>query len=298
MIRYAVTLAEIERAVKSQAPTWKRRAAARTLKLEKLKRFEERSSIWSEIKTIYMRIQHNKCAYCERVLEGEPYGVIEHDLEHFRPKGSVRAWPESATRPRPAPSYPFTTGGDWDEGYYLLAYNLLNYATACKSCNTPLKSSYFPIAGPRGPQSRDVTALGAEEPFLIYPLGEIDDDPESLITFTGVLPLPREASGPGSHRARVTIDFFDLEGRGHLVLQRAERINMAWFALQGLEHPTDTDHRQDSAHVIEWLTAPSSPHCNCVRAFVALYREDRVAARTVYEPISELLTSRTIGPRR
>ena len=92
--------------------------------------------------------------------------------------------------------YDFSTGREWDQGYYLLAFHPRNYITACKSCNTPLKSNYFPIAGEqRGPQSDNPAHLASEQPFLIYPLGSLDDDPEEVLTFDGIVPKPAKQSG-------------------------------------------------------------------------------------------------------
>ena len=59
------------------------------------------------------------------------------------------------------------------------------------------KSNYFPIAGQRGPQSDDTGALTVEEPFLIYPIGDGDDDPEQLIRFVGFVPIPRPVDRAG-----------------------------------------------------------------------------------------------------
>ena len=42
-------------------------------------------SLWSETKQVYIELQHSKCAFCEKPLEGR----IEQDVEHFRPKGEV-----------------------------------------------------------------------------------------------------------------------------------------------------------------------------------------------------------------
>ena len=48
---------------------------------------------WSNIKYLFINIQHNKCAFCERKLAArEDGGAIEHDVEHFRPKNAIKAW--------------------------------------------------------------------------------------------------------------------------------------------------------------------------------------------------------------
>ena len=51
-------------------------------------------NLWSEIKQVYITLQESKCAFCEKWLEDDN---IEHDVEHFRPKGRVDRWPVPST---------------------------------------------------------------------------------------------------------------------------------------------------------------------------------------------------------
>ncbi|MCP4397410.1 MAG: hypothetical protein GY801_08960 [bacterium] len=69
MIRYAIVLADLEQRVDAEKATWRTRAAERTDAFVKQGKYGESSSIWSEIKAVYMRLQHEKCAFCERQLE-------------------------------------------------------------------------------------------------------------------------------------------------------------------------------------------------------------------------------------
>lgn len=298
MIRYTVSLAELEAEIDAAVPTWRARAAERTAQFRQRGRYDETSSIWSEIKSVYMRRQHSKCAYCERKLEGTPFGEIEHDVEHYRPKSSVKKWPPKSWPPKGvgdglALTYGFAVGDAWDEGYYLLAYHLQNYATACKVCNSVLKSNYFPIYGLRGPQQANPTELAAEQPLLIFPLGELDgDDPEELIAFEGLVPVPTHTAGLKSYRARVTIDFFVLEQREHLREGRALKIRDLWLALSALDHADDESERTRFRTLIDRLQGPRSPHASCTRAFYRLCVRDRDAARTLYEAVESYLESR------
>lgn len=137
---------------------------------------------WSSIKHMFMEIQAEKCAYCERKLASRGHGgAAEHDLEHFRTKNPVKSWPAP-------PEIDFETGAPFDAGYYWLAFHLLNYCTSCKKCNTGFKSNYFPVAGTRlSPlEEPSIRAMRLEKPFLVYPLGTIDDDPEDVIRFRGL----------------------------------------------------------------------------------------------------------------
>lgn len=178
MIRIPVTLAELADLITAESATWLERAAERTDEFAQAGAYNESSSIWSQVKGVYMTLQHSKCAYCERQLEDPEYGKIEHDIEHYRPKNPVKKWPTDKIAAERGIHYDFPVGDAWPEGYFLLAYHVLNYVTACKVCNTPLKSNFFPIAGDRGPQSDDPLSLQAEQPYLLYPLGDIDANPE------------------------------------------------------------------------------------------------------------------------
>jgi hypothetical protein len=58
---------------------------------------------------------HNKCAYCESNYAA----VITGDVEHYRPKGRIKASDKKAIWP----------------GYYWLALTWENLLTSCKICN-------------------------------------------------------------------------------------------------------------------------------------------------------------------
>ncbi|BDI28356.1 hypothetical protein CCAX7_004070 [Capsulimonas corticalis] len=202
MIRYPKALPEIEALVDAKVPGWRRNAERRTAAILQLGHYAETSAIWSEVKPVFMEIQHNKCAYCEQQLEGGEFGAIAHDLEHYRPKRNVRAWPADPAK------YDFPTGEAFPNGYYHLAYHLGNYAAACKVCNTLMKSYFFPVASSRIAAGDAPEDYAAERPYLIYPIGVLDEDPEEILEFVGVNALPRQ--GPSGRRALVTIDFFGL----------------------------------------------------------------------------------------
>ncbi len=207
MVRFEVTVKDITARVNSVRPTWLTHAADRTKGFIVAGRFGESSSIWSEIKTVFIELQHQKCAYCERSLPGETFGLAEYDLEHYRPKGRVQVWPA----PTDGLNYSFQTGVDNPTGYYWLAYGLGNYAVACKSCNSGLKLDRFPIAGTRGTTVTSIAMLNkTEKPFLIFPIGLTDDNPRDLIGFLGAVPSPKAKTGRKQRRAQVTIDFFRL----------------------------------------------------------------------------------------
>src|SRR5271155_4409363 len=228
MIRYATDFDDMEAQVEALGQNWLQRARRRTQKLIRLGRYYEKSSIWSEIKPILIRLQHNKCAFCERQLESVEYGTIEFDVEHFRPKGPVPSWPDPSRHPF---AYDFETGEPSPLGYYWLAYDLRNYAICCKTCNTLLKANFFPILGLRAKCPANGDQLTSEQPLLCYPIGSLDCDPETLITFTATTAVPVAKSGYLRERARIIIDFFQLNRREQLHRERARMIVMLGQAL-------------------------------------------------------------------
>ncbi len=121
--------------IEAEVPGWLKRAKRRTSKLQKLKRYDEKTAIWSEVKAVFAQLQHDKCAYCERKLRGaSDDGKVEQDVEHFRPKSEVTTWS------------PKDTSGQSDRqetgvGYFLLAYAPQNYLISCKTCNSTLKAT-------------------------------------------------------------------------------------------------------------------------------------------------------------
>lgn len=278
MIRYpfdaATALAEIARI----DPRWKSKADRRTAAFVKAKAYSEKSSLWSTVKPVYMALQANKCVFCERQFENERYGKIEFDVEHFRPKSSVKAWPDA--KAHPTLRYEHQTGAPSNSGYYWLAYDVENYAASCKACNSALKSNYFPVGGDRGAESADFRTLLGERPFLCYPLGQLDADPEDLVSYVGTIAKPRASTGYARERGQIIIDFFDLNGRDVLHYQRAQMIAMVGGALAaraaGTASPLDD-------LVIAKIGNPAVPHASCLRSFKRLFDQDPQAGCRVWE---------------
>jgi hypothetical protein len=278
VIRYLIAPGELEDRIRVQSESWLRRAAGRTEQFRQARRYQEASSIWGEIKPVFLHLQHEKCAFCERRLAGGKFGSIEHDVEHYRPKSTVRAWPTPEITRERGIVYDFTTGGELPEGYYLLAYQLLNYAVACKTCNSPLKANFFPVEAARVPDSDSPAALAAEMPFLLFPIGALDDDPEEILTFDGLIPVPKVLEGHRMRRAIVTIDFFALAEREELLRGRAEQIVSLYLALTWAGDP---DIRLIADRAIASLLSSASEHASCARAFHRLYESDRVRAKKI-----------------
>ena len=290
MIRYAVTLEEVRERVEQEVPGWSARAKERIEKFRCKKKYDEKSSIWSEVKPVFMELQgEGKCCFCERKFESGELGRYELDVEHFRPKGNVKECPQS----RVGEGIRMTAPPGANNGYYLLAYHLLNYAVACKSCNSGLKKDYFPIAGDYYLRGEDPAEMGAERPWLFYPIGTMDVDPEDVISFRGVFPRSEHTDPNLRQRGLATIAFFaldDVSARKNLLRQRA----MAIVVLRG-QLAKATDKNNAAARALAGsLLVSSSPHANCARSFARLFREDRAEADAVAEEAENFLLSRSL----
>ena len=290
MIRYAVTLEELRERVEQDVPGWSARAKKRTEKFRCKKKYDEKSSIWSEVKPVFMELQGGgKCCFCERKFESGALGRYELDVEHFRPKGNVKECP----RGRVGEGIRLTAPPGDRNGYYLLAYHLLNYAVACKPCNSGLKKDYFPIAGDYDLNGEDPAEMGAERPWLLYPIGLLDVDPEEVISFRGIFPQSEHADPNLKQRGLATITFLGLDNvnaRKNLLRDRA------WIVvlLHGqLAKATDQGDAAARA-LVKSLLASSAPHANCARSFARLFQEDRAEADAVAEEAEKFLLSRSL----
>jgi hypothetical protein len=283
MIRYDISREQLEKLVDGIGKTWRARAATRRKELAKLKKYADGGPDWSDIKRVYMEQQGaSKCVYCERKLEAVEMGLIEQDVEHFRPKGKVTAWtPPDHLKKHAIPITP----PSGTTGYFLLPHELYNYAASCKPCNTVCKSDYFPISGTYDLKGTDPVALRAELPLLIYPLGSWDDDPEELIGFNGISPYAKKDDGYQRHRGLVTIAFFKLDDvawRSNLFVERAAGVIGLYQRLLDAEDPAKTEEeRQDAKDDIAIAVSARTAHANCMRSFVKLFKEDRAQAKTV-----------------
>lgn len=296
--------AKLEGLIAAASPTWMTRAQAKTDYFKQAGQYSEDtldalghpgpgSPIWSEVKSIYMDIQSNKCAFCEQKPEDQP---IVHDVEHFRPKKNVKVWLTKKRKTETGYDFPDVKSA----GYHLLPYNILNYAAACKHCNSVLKSDYFPISGTRTIDRDDVDSINnLEKPFLLFPLGTIDDDkPEDLITFTGPWPSVNQAlADPHKKlRAEVTIKFFNLDAsqgkiREGLVVQRCEMIKQIYDAMTIIQLSPDQAHVARKKADLELWTSGNKAHTNCAKCYTRLCFSDPVLAREYYDKADDYIKS-------
>ena len=151
---------------------------------------------------------HGKCAYCEQHYSAQTH---KGDVEHYRPKGSVRSAPGEVvyvTGPLPSDKKPHP-------GYYWLAYDWTNLFPSCPACNQRAgdydgsvsgKSNFFPISGVyiSDPKINLPKMLNAvEKPLLLNPRY---DDPNKHLKFD----IELGVVCPLSERGQCTIDMLGL----------------------------------------------------------------------------------------
>ncbi|MBS0202149.1 MAG: hypothetical protein JSS49_04555 [Planctomycetes bacterium] len=293
MIKYLVTRKKLEELIEAEKPGWLKRAADRTEQFRASGSFDEASSIWSEVKPVYMRLQgQGKCAFCEREMESVKFGKAEQDVEHFRPKGRLTAW--KVPKKLKNAGIPFAAISAGTKGYHLLPYHPFNYSVACKPCNSALKKDQFPIAGTYDLSADDPANLVQERAYLIYPIGPLDTDPETLIEFRGTSPKPVTKAGHDRNRALVTIEFFKLDDpdRANLYRDRALIILGLFPLLQETTRGTAIQKAKAQATVNDFLT-PRLRHLNCARSFRRLFDSEPDEAKKIYDAAINLLITKS-----
>ena len=237
-----------------------------------------------------MEFQHHKCAYCEKSMPKGGYDKNEYDVEHYRPKNAVKNWPSQELVLRRSIDYADQIRCGAPAGYYLLGHDYLNYVVSCKTCNSPYKGNAFPIAGEPEPNSDDPGELRRKEkPLLPLPFGTWGEDPERFLTFQGPISVPKARSGRNQLRGKVVIDFFDLNAREDLILDRALMICALWGPLERRAADAATT---DDLDLLEKVDGPQLPHANCARAFVKLHGEEPADAKEYYDACLRFLVSR------
>lgn len=273
--------------IENHKQDWIQRAKNRTETYKLAGKVTDSSHIWSEIKEVLMKLQGNKCAFCEQELEGVTYGKGSIDVEHFRPKNNVRKWEVSAEFK--SLGIALTNPKKNVGGYYLLTYNLMNYTIACGPCNQAIKSDIFPILGKYNTKMEDpIVGSSDEDPLLIYPIGNIDQNCEELIEFIGALPKTKSNEGKDFQRAITTIEFFSLSDaskRGILFKERCDLLLILGLFL------FNNSANDQSNNIIKQLTSDRSKHANCARSFVRLYEIDPDKAKNIYDEAIAFITT-------
>ena len=294
MIRYPVKPQALLDQISQLKPTWLAAAQLRTQAYLAAQSYTGGNEFWGDIKNVYIDLQHEKCAYCETRLQGKDLASKVHEVEHFRPKGEVRIWPNRKKKSWRDFPLGITTGAGHAKGYYALAYHPFNYAIACTRCNSSLKSAYFPVRGVRDVALQDPSTAAVEDHLLIYPISTIDDDPRTLIRFDGVLAVPVNKSGPLNERAETTIWFFDLNHQD-LTTRRAGHIVKLWSALENRRLTDSVASRQIAQIDVDKSLGLAGEFSACLNDFAAVYRKSRSLAEQTALAAAQLFPG-TAGP--
>ncbi len=272
MIRYATQREGFDfyNRLEAEHPRWMQRAL----------QAKPTDAIWNELRKLYFDLQGGKCAYCERQLtDVNRAGGHDKPVDHFRPKGEVKEWRSKQDRLQG-----YETGKGCRPGYRLLAHEPMNYALSCVTCNSSLKKCFFPVAGKRQLNQRKVRKLASEGPLLLYPIGDMDDDPEGLLCFDGF--QIQATSEEGTHdwlRAEVTMELFALGpdglSRDELIDERCREIDRAY---RTFEAGDDLSSFQRLEQI----------HANCVRCFLRLCKKNPRRAARIHDLAKKRLASR------
>ncbi len=184
-----------------------------------------------DVKAALFNLFHNKCAYCEGEISGNQTG----DVEHFRPKGSIKNPDEEPRSP----------------GYYWLAADWNNLFLGCQSCNTARKEpelladgtwtvardatgkkDQFPLSDPTRHLESPDDDPDEEEQFRLL-LDPCKDNPEDFLSYDAdgmILPKDDDHTSFTYEKALKSIEVFDLKRSGLNGLRRAHHklLSKAW----------------------------------------------------------------------
>jgi uncharacterized protein (TIGR02646 family) len=238
----------------------------------------------AEVRAKLEEMFRGKCAYCESTIGH----ISSTDVEHWRPKGSIR-----------------TDDGQIVDGYWWLAAEWTNLFPACPHCNRPTgheaagggttagKGMRFPLVNPRQGPPAEGDEHG-EQPLILNPS---DPDPElapechlQLSTQPGeegVMKAADDGQGGDDPLGAASIDVYALN-RKLLVDRRAELLQLIRTAITTIKDMTialkDLPPRSPAAAALErtieaqgelidrWL-ADDAEYLLLARQFTASVRE-------------------------
>jgi hypothetical protein len=99
--------------------------------------------------------------------------------------------------------------------------------------------------------------------------------------------------GHKNARGALIIDFFGLNSRDQLHIQRAEIIERFGHALKAVADGTDIP--ADRTYVAQ-IRNPTIPHAACLRAFKRLWGSDQQSARRILQACRDMLSARLLDP--
>ena len=270
MIAYPVTQDQLVAAIERISPNWLTKAHRDTLAARGTLKYDSSKNYWGDIKQAFMTLQSNKCAYCEKPMAEGEKSNIDYDVEHHRPKSRCRPWPDAKTKQRLNIDYVLNNGRD--RGYPELAFHPFNYIVACKVCNSPYKSDYFPLIGNPNQDSFDPVELNrTENPVIPMPLGEWGEDPSDFLDFEGFVAVAKSNEPRRKKRAEAFIDFFELNRRSDLLVGRAVLVLLCYYALREVKEPDLARNKLEAQKWVDDYCASGTGYSAVAKSFVKLF---------------------------
>lgn len=290
MIAYPITTAELVAAIERESPKWLSKAHKDTLAARATQRYDSRKNYWGDIKQAFISVQCSKCAYCEKPMAEGEKSNIDYDVEHHRPKSRCRPWPDAKTKHRLKIDYVLNNGRN--RGYPELAFHPYNYIVACKVCNSPYKSDYFPLIGRPHESSFDPIELNQmEEPVIPMPLGDWGEDPADFLDFEGFVAVAKSGDLKRKKRAEAFIDFFELNRRPDLLVGRAVLVLLCYYALREVKEPDLARDKQEAQKWVDGYCASGTGYSAVAKSFVKLFA-DRPQLAKEYAQIAMVYVNR------
>lgn len=207
--------------------------------------FDFDSSLYGakSVKSVLIKAQHGKCAFCESQILHIDHG----DVEHLRPKGGFR---QGNADPLEQP------------GYFWLAYAWENLFLACALCNQTFKKNWFPLVDPTKRARSHQDDLAAEEPMLIDPA---TDEPTVFIGFRDEIAFPID----DDPRARTTLEVVGLN-REELAEFRFDHLAPFRLLRQALPLlPAESQEARAIQALFEEVVLPGAQYSSMMRAFLS-----------------------------
>lgn len=206
-----------------------------------LRKFEFNSAVYGgkTVKNALMKIQHDKCCFCESSLHAQ-----HGDVEHFRPKGGWRQEEKDKLS---------------EVGYYWLAYDWDNLFLACQKCNQTFKKNFFPLENPNDRALNHTHDITKELHLIINPS---IDNPQDHLLFKKEIITSKTAKGEETiKRTAIDQELFEEDRRSKLELV-ARLIDV----LKLLDyHIIDTPKRIEIIQTIKENVNPRKPYYAMLR---------------------------------
>jgi hypothetical protein len=238
-------------------------------------------SIWIQAKGNLLELFSNKCAYCERQLNG-----LDSSVDHYRPKQYADRgrgnWPSSREQ---------VAGERYQHHLYYswLAYDWENLLVVCIACNSYIgKASLFPVAnGSASFLAGIAECRSVEQPLLLDPCF---DKPSRHLRCdeSGLFEQLTE-------RGRFTVEILGLNVREDLVAARKQ----AWHevdqaATSLLEYESKGSHHE-GVHALNWAMRSFLPYQLARRSAFVKYARELEARGILIDGVAEWLEDAAMG---